>query len=119
MRREGDLWWEEEGKRDGRRGRGEEKGGKKRRKEGGKIWWVVVEVLVDLGWLVGFARFCCGFGDWSSVSSFKLVSPVGSTMAGRNAAVHPLDIGATVTGLSSKIRLSGWGWWRIEGGGSG
>ena len=24
-------------------------------------------------------------------------------------------IGASVTGLSSKIRLSGWGWWIIEG----
>ena len=35
-----------------RKGRGE--GGEEKKKRRGKIWWVVVEVLVDLGWLVGF-----------------------------------------------------------------
>ena len=95
------------------------RGGREEEKKGGKFggWWLKCW-LTWVGWL-DFARFCCGLEGWSFVSSFKLVSPVGSTMAGRNAAVHPLDIGATVTGLSSKIRLSGWGWWRIEGGGSG
>ena len=49
LRREGDLWWEEEGKREGRK---REK--KRKEKKGGGIRRVVVEVLVDLGWLVGF-----------------------------------------------------------------
>ena len=51
LRREGDLWWEEEGKREGRRGRGRGEG---KKRTGGGIRRVVVGVLVDLIWLVGF-----------------------------------------------------------------
>ena len=87
-------------------GGGREKGGKerkreRRKKEGGirRVVW-----LNWVGWL-GFVRFCWGIWGWSFVSSIKLGSPVGSTMAGRNAVVHPLDIGASVSGLRSKIRL--------------
>ena len=90
-------------------GGGREKGGKerereRRRKENKKRGDRRVVWLNWVGWL-GFVRFCWGIWGWSFVSSIKLGSPVDSTMAGRNAVVHPLNIGASVSGLISKIRL--------------
>ena len=86
------------------------------RRRGKAVWHFVGLVwfgLFGLVWFVWFGLSWFGWDvwDWSRNSWVSLgFYPVGSTIARRNAMVHPLRIGASVTGLRSKLRYLGGGW---------